>query len=178
MPYHVGPSGRERPAYPEYEERFGEDPARYLWTRDPEGIEPHQPGDLPELADAICRIRGITDEALLDAWLDVETDLAFGPRKPVVRATNRKRAELTGEVEEADLRLESIFDREDLLACRDSKPAADGGRTSLAPEDRHACDDCGEELEYLGVSRDARDNIISEFVCRTPRCEVDEVIRR
>jgi len=70
-----GESDRRR--YPEYIDRFGEDPARFLCS----GLDPH------------ARIRGLESVALCDAYLNVETDREQ-PRKEVVAHLNRRKAEL------------------------------------------------------------------------------------
>jgi hypothetical protein len=66
----------DHPQYPEYAERFGEDPARILYHLDPEP-----------------RIRGLESVALVRAYLDVETDREE-PRGKVVAALNRRQREL------------------------------------------------------------------------------------
>lgn len=67
----------DHPTYPEYRERYGEDPARVLYHLNP------QP-----------RIRGIGGADLVRAYLDVETD-RDAPRKAVVAACNQRLDELT-----------------------------------------------------------------------------------
>lgn len=67
-------------SYPEYKERFGEDPARFLYHMNP------QP-----------RIRGIVDRDLLEAYLDVEVQ--GQRRKAVVGAINRRILELEAQTE-------------------------------------------------------------------------------
>lgn len=176
-PWHVGAGGRERPSYPEYEAEFGEDPARWLFTRDPDGIAPGSTADTPELHDAVARIRGIQDVALLDAWLDVETDLPFGPRKPVVKAINRRRAELTGKTDDADLSLAALFPPAAFDRPAPTVQAADGGRV-LPPGSPWVCDECRAELDYLRQGKDARGDFVDVLECPTPECDVGEVTRR
>jgi hypothetical protein len=67
----------DHPTYPQYKERFGEDPARVLYH-----IKRPQP-----------RIRGLESVALVRAYLDVETDREE-PRGEVVAALNRRQREL------------------------------------------------------------------------------------
>lgn len=64
----------DRPAYPNYRERFGEDPARFIYANEP-------------LLRA--RINGLRDPALIRAYLDVETD-RDQPREDVVAALNAR----------------------------------------------------------------------------------------
>lgn len=78
---HNTDTGADRPRYPEYEDQFGEDPARFLWSPS---------GDVPRLA--IARIRGIVDPDLLDAYQDVEVEI--GPRRSVIAALNEREDEL------------------------------------------------------------------------------------
>lgn len=183
-PWAVGSSGRERPAYPEYVDEFGEDPADLLFTRAADGIGANQPGDLPELARAVTVIRGIQDLDRLEAWRSVEQDLDIGVpdgmRPPVQRALNRRKAELTGAVDDADLSMEGVFGRETLLQCRPTQRAADGGQRSkgLAPGDRAVCDECQQELAYHGPDTDPRGRIVSVYECENPGCGVGEVHRR
>lgn len=163
-PWHAGPSGRERPAYPEYKEQFNEDPARFLFTSDPT--------DPATLQTAIALIKGIQDPDRLDAWLDVETDLAFGPRQPVLQAINRRRAQLRGE-DVPDIEMPTASDD----AALSTTPAvSDGGRT-LPQGSRWACDDCSFALEYVGQTIDARGHLVSELRCPNPDCATDEVHR-
>lgn len=63
----------DRPMYPEYEDRFGRDPARFLCS----DMNP-QP-----------MIRGIESVEYARAWLDVETDRET-PRKRVIAALNKR----------------------------------------------------------------------------------------
>lgn len=70
--------GCHHPTYPEYREKFGEDPARFLYHLDPRP-----------------RIRGITDPDLLRAYMDVETD-RHEPRRTVIAACNQRLEELQG----------------------------------------------------------------------------------
>jgi hypothetical protein len=72
----------DRRRYPEYLDRFGEDPSRFLNS----GLDPH------------VRIRGLESVALCDAYLNVETDREQ-PRKEVVAHLNRRKAELEGETD-------------------------------------------------------------------------------
>lgn len=65
------------PEYPEYREKFGEDPARFLYAE----------------MDARPRIRGLESLELCRAWLDVETDVT-PPRRRVVKAINERMDEL------------------------------------------------------------------------------------
>lgn len=60
------------PTYPEYEDEFGEDPARILYHLDPRP-----------------RIRAIEDHELLRAYLNVEADRE-NPRRAVIAACNAK----------------------------------------------------------------------------------------
>ena len=64
----------ERPVHPEYRDALGEDPARFLCT----DMSPYP------------RIRGLESVALVDAYLDVETDRDT-PRKGVVAALNQRK---------------------------------------------------------------------------------------
>ena len=73
-----GTTTTDRPTYPEYRERFGEDPARFLAFEDPHP-----------------RIRGLDSPALVAAYLDVETDREQ-PRRAVVAHLNRRKADLEG----------------------------------------------------------------------------------
>jgi hypothetical protein len=63
--------------YPQYCERFGEDPARILYHID----------------DPEARIRGLESVALVRAYLDVKTD-RDEPRGEVVAALNRRQRQL------------------------------------------------------------------------------------
>ncbi len=72
----------DRRRYPEYIDAFGEDPARFLCT----GMSPYP------------RIRGLESLALVDAYLDVETDREH-PRKGVVAALNQRKADLEADRE-------------------------------------------------------------------------------
>jgi len=69
----------DRRRYPEYIEAFGEDPARFLCS----DLDPH------------ARIRGLESVALVEAYLDVETDRS-SPRKEVVAHLNQRKADLEG----------------------------------------------------------------------------------
>lgn len=73
----------DHPSYPEYYEKFGEDPARFLYHFNP----------LP-------RIRGIQDRDLLDAYLDVE--LQGNRRKAVIGAINSRIIELEDDASVGD----------------------------------------------------------------------------
>lgn len=78
----------DRPRYPDLKAEYGEDPARFLWSRD---------GDVPMLA--IARIRGIDDSDLLDAYQRVEVEI--GPRRSAIAAINRRQDQLEDRDEEA-----------------------------------------------------------------------------
>ena len=67
----------DHPQYPEYAERFGEDPARILY----------------HIKRPQARIRCLESVALVRAYLDVETD-RDEPRGDVVAALNRRQREL------------------------------------------------------------------------------------
>ena len=60
----------DHPTYPDYEEEFGEDPARILYHFDPRP-----------------RIHGIDDPELVRAYLNVEADRE-NPRRIVIAACN------------------------------------------------------------------------------------------
>ena len=77
---HQQASTTERRRYPEYLDELGEDPSRFLNS----GLDPH------------ARIRGLESVALVNAYLDVETDRET-PRKAVVAHLNQRKAELAGE---------------------------------------------------------------------------------
>lgn len=66
----------DHPTYPEYEDVFGEDPARFLYHLNP------QP-----------RIRGITNPELLRAYLNVEAE-RDEPRRSVIAACNARLKDL------------------------------------------------------------------------------------
>lgn len=86
-------SSRDRATYPEIKDKIGEDPARFLDTRDPEGFG-SDIGDTPELALAFARIRGIQSIDVLDKWFEVEQDLPQGPRRHVVSELSARKKEL------------------------------------------------------------------------------------
>lgn len=79
---HQKASATDRRRYPEYIDEFGEDPSRFLNS----GLDPH------------ARIRGLESVALVEAYLDVETDRS-SPRKEVVAHLNQRKAELEGEID-------------------------------------------------------------------------------
>lgn len=68
----------DRPEYPEYRERFGEDPARFLFS---------------EFDDLGPRIHALETVELVRAWLDVETN-RDEPRPEIVAALNKRQREL------------------------------------------------------------------------------------
>ena len=70
--------GPDRPHHPEYKQEFDEDPARILNF----GVQ-----------QACDRIAGIHDLNRLQAYLAVEVE-DFGPRKAVIAAINRRKAEI------------------------------------------------------------------------------------
>lgn len=72
---------RDRPRFPEYEDEFGEDPSRFLYS----GVDP-QP-----------RIRGIESIDLARAWMTVEIERPGGPRQQVVGWINQRITELEDE---------------------------------------------------------------------------------
>lgn len=69
------------PTYPDYREKFGEDPARVLYH-----------------LDFRMRIRGIRDPELVRAYLHVVTE-RVEPRQRVVALLNERLRELTEDVE-------------------------------------------------------------------------------
>lgn len=73
----------DHPAYPEYKEKFGEDPARILYH-----LDPHP------------RIRGISDPELVRAYLNVEAE-RDNPRRGVIAALNAQLKNLVETVAEA-----------------------------------------------------------------------------
>jgi hypothetical protein len=76
------PAARDctHPVYPDYRDKFGEDPARFLH----------------HLLDPTPRIQAIRDPALVRAFLDVETD-RDEPRREVVAQCNQRLDTLTGD---------------------------------------------------------------------------------
>lgn len=85
--------------YPEIEERIGENPARFLDARDPDGFGLDGDGDAPELALAFARIDGIRSVEVCRAWLEVEVDLHDEPRSSVIAALNERKAELEAQTQ-------------------------------------------------------------------------------
>lgn len=92
------------PSFPEVEACIGENPARFL--SDETGLAP------------VPRIRGIDDEAVLDAWIEVAVEL--GPRKRHMAALNQQRQYLREA--EPDERFQEFFD-----AGTPQTVATDGG---------------------------------------------------
>jgi len=70
----------DRPEYPEYRERFGEDPARFLYAND---------------LTREARLAGLRDPKLIWAYLDVETDRSE-PRESVVATLNARQEATRG----------------------------------------------------------------------------------
>lgn len=68
----------DRPTYPEYEKRHGEDPARFLYS---------------DIDDLSPRINAIETVELVRAWLDVETD-KDQPDTGIIGALNERQQEL------------------------------------------------------------------------------------
>lgn len=98
-------TSHNRAEYPEIKAEIGEDPARFLDTKDPEGFGSDE-GDTPQLALAFARIRGIDNLPTLERWVEVEADLDCGPRRHVMSELNLRKKQLeeeqSAETEEID----------------------------------------------------------------------------
>jgi len=82
----------DRERFPEYKDEIGEDPARYLDADLVERGPSHT--DTSRRRMVFDRIASIDRFEVIEAWLDVETSLDRGPRKPVIAALNERKDHL------------------------------------------------------------------------------------
>jgi len=92
---------RDVPEFDEIRDEFdvASNPARFLATEDPEGLDINQ-GDTPELALAKARIHGIETVDEIRCWQQIEVELGLndgGPRKIVLSWLNRRQSVLEGD---------------------------------------------------------------------------------
>jgi hypothetical protein len=151
---------RDVPAFDEIRDEFGveSNPARFLATEDPEGLDIRQ-GDTPELALAKARIRGIETVEEIRCWQQIELELGLndgGPRKIVLSWLNRRQSVLEGDYD-------SNADAGLVQERPDHDDPVGGGRDDQDADIRDRGDDQGEgEGENTADPVDESDRAASE----------------